>query len=384
MVIANRTVEHARRIATALGAYAISLDEVPRHLAEADIVISSTGSREPVISLEHTRAAVRRRRRRPMFMADLAVPHDIDRDVGNLPDVYLYSVDDLADVIEEGRQRRVAAAGVAEGIIDQQVAEFMAWMRGRRVSSIIVQVRESAAATREEVLAKARRRLQGGGAAGRSHRIRRSHSHQQTAPCSEHRHPRSGGERSPGHRRGGEDALRYRGGGRGPGPGFRAGPGSRAMNPSLIDKLEGLRERYAEVGALLAEPEIASDPARLRSLAKEHAELSAIVECFVSYNAAVESIDEAREIRAGPDQDLRALAQEEIDAAEIRRTGLENELKVLLLPADPADAGNVYLEIRAGTGGDEAALFAGNLLRMYLRYGELRGWRCEIVSEEPG
>ena len=162
MVIANRTLEHARRIATALGAYAIALDEVSLHLAEADIVISSTGSREPVISFEQTRAAVGRRRRRPMYMADLAVPHDIDRDAGNLPDVYLYSVDDLADVIEEGRQRRVAAAGVAEGIIDQQVAEFMAWMRGRRVSSIIVQVRESAAVAREEVLEKARRRLQGG------------------------------------------------------------------------------------------------------------------------------------------------------------------------------------------------------------------------------
>ena len=162
MVIANRTLEHARRIATALGAYAISLDEVPLHLAEADIVISSTGAREPVISFEQTRAAVRRRRRRPIFMVDLAVPHDIDRDIGTLPDVYLYSVDDLADVIEEGRQRRVAAAGVAEGIIDQQVADFMAWMRGRRVSSIIVQVRESATAAREDVLAKARRRLQGG------------------------------------------------------------------------------------------------------------------------------------------------------------------------------------------------------------------------------
>ena len=162
MVIANRTPEHARRIATALGAYAIALDEVPLHLAEADIVISSTGSREPVISSEQVRAAVGRRRRRPMFMADLAVPHDIDRDAGDLPDVYLYSVDDLADVIEEGRQRRVAAAGVAEGIIDQQVAEFMAWMRGRRVSSVIVQVRESAAAAREEVLGKARRRMRGG------------------------------------------------------------------------------------------------------------------------------------------------------------------------------------------------------------------------------
>ena len=162
MVIANRTLEHARRIATALGAYAISLDEVPLHLAEADIVISSTGSREPVITFEQTRAAVGRRRRRPMFMADLAVPHDIDRDAGDLPDVYLYSVDDLADVIEEGRQRRVAAAGVAEGIIDQQVAEFMAWMRGRRVASVIVRVRESAAGAREEVLEKARRRLRSG------------------------------------------------------------------------------------------------------------------------------------------------------------------------------------------------------------------------------
>ena len=162
MVIANRTVEHARRIATALGAYAISLDEVPIHLAEADIVISSTGSREPIISAAQTRDAVRRRRRRPMFMADLAVPHDIDRDAGELPDVYLYTVDDLADVIEEGRQRRAAAAGVAEGIIDQQVAEFMAWMRGRRVSSIIVNVRASAAAARDEVLLKARRRLRSG------------------------------------------------------------------------------------------------------------------------------------------------------------------------------------------------------------------------------
>ena len=162
MVIANRTLEHARRISTALGAYAISLDEVPLHLGEADIVISSTGAREPIITFEQTRAAVRRRRRRPMFMADLAVPHDIDRDAGDLPDVYLYTVDDLADVIEEGRQRRVAAAGVAEGIIDQQVGEFMAWMRGRRVSSLIVRVRESAAAAKDDVLDKARRRLESG------------------------------------------------------------------------------------------------------------------------------------------------------------------------------------------------------------------------------
>ena len=81
---------------------------------------------------------------------------------------------------------------------------------------------------------------------------------------------------------------------------------------------------------------------------------------------------------------MRALAQEEIDAAQIRRSSLESELKVLLLPVDPADAGNVYVEIRAGTGGDEAALFAGDLLRMYLRYGEHRGWKTGIVSESHG
>ena len=165
MVVANRTLENARRIATALGGYAISLEEVPLHLAEADIVISSTGSRDPVISFEHIRDAVRQRRRRPMFMADLAVPHDIDRAAGSLPDVYLYTVDDLGDVIEEGRQRRIEAAGVAEGIIDRQVSEFMAWMRGRHASSVIVQVRTSADAARDEVLAKARLRLRRGDAA---------------------------------------------------------------------------------------------------------------------------------------------------------------------------------------------------------------------------
>ena len=111
-----------------------------------------------------------------------------------------------------------------------------------------------------------------------------------------------------------------------------------------MEKLEGLRERYAEVGALLAEPEVATDPSRLRSLAKEHAELSPIVECFVQYHTTMDSIEEAREILASPDPDMRVLAQEEIDSAEGRRTSLESELKVLQLPADPADSGNVYLE----------------------------------------
>ena len=111
------------------------------------------------------------------------------------------------------------------------------------------------------------------------------------------------------------------------------------MNPTLIDKLEGLHERYVEVGALLSEPEVASDPSRLRSLAREHAELSPIVECFVRYNSTIGSIEDAREFLAGTDPDMRALAQEEIEAAEMQRASLEGELKILLLPVDPADAG---------------------------------------------
>ena len=156
------------------------------------------------------------------------------------------------------------------------------------------------------------------------------------------------------------------------------------MNPSLTHKLEGLRERLDEVGALLSEPGVASDPSRFRSLAREHAELRPVVECFARYNETVGSIEDAREFLSGPDADMRALAQEELEAAQTRRARLEDELKILLLPSDPADAGNVYLEIRAGTGGDEAALFAGDLLRMYLRYGELAGWTSGIVSESPG
>ena len=210
MVVANRTLENARRIATALGGYAISLEEVPLHLAEADIVISSTGSRDPVISFEHIRDAVRQRRRRPMFMADLAVPHDIDRAAGSLPDVYLYTVDDLGDVIEEGRQRRIEAAGVAEGIIDRQVSEFMAWMRGRHASSVIVQVRTSADAARDEVLAKARLRLRRGDAADEVVEYVARTLTNKLLHAAEHGHSRSGRAQPPGNCRGGQDSVRGR------------------------------------------------------------------------------------------------------------------------------------------------------------------------------
>lgn len=156
------------------------------------------------------------------------------------------------------------------------------------------------------------------------------------------------------------------------------------MNPSLTRKLEGLHDRFKEVGILLADPETIADIDRLRSLAQEHAELSKVARCFEKYNHIVGSIDEAQGVLDSPDKELHPLAHEEIETATLQRDRLEHEIKLLLIPTDPGDDGNAWVEIRAGTGGDEAALFAGDLFRMYLRYAASRHWQTEIAGESPG
>ena len=162
MVIANRTLESAHRLASEFGGYAIELAEIPVHLAEADIVIASTGSPDAILHAEDVRRAMKSRRRRPVFMVDIAVPRDIDPEVGTLPDVYLYTVDDLHEVIEENRNSRRDAARQAEEIIDQHVGRFMGWLGTREVLATINGVRGSAEASRDEVLERARRRLAAG------------------------------------------------------------------------------------------------------------------------------------------------------------------------------------------------------------------------------
>ena len=156
------------------------------------------------------------------------------------------------------------------------------------------------------------------------------------------------------------------------------------MNPSMLAKLEQLASRHEEVGALLAEPGTTGDSDRFRALSIEYAQLEPVARGFQTYRQVLDDLDAARELSRDSDPGLRALAQDELVAAEARRAEQERALQCLLLPRDPHDAGNVFLEIRAGTGGDEAALFAGDLLRMYGRYAELRGWRWEVLSESPG
>ncbi|MDX1431866.1 MAG: peptide chain release factor 1 [Gammaproteobacteria bacterium] len=156
------------------------------------------------------------------------------------------------------------------------------------------------------------------------------------------------------------------------------------MNPSTLEKLEGLSDRLEELSSLLADAEIIADQQRFRGFAKEHSELTPIVDAYQQYNKVLGDIESARELLADADPDMKALAQEELDKAEARRVVLERDLETLLIPKDPSDNSNIFVEIRAGTGGDEAALFAGDLFRMYSRYAELRGWKIEVMSESPG
>ncbi len=155
---------------------------------------------------------------------------------------------------------------------------------------------------------------------------------------------------------------------------------TKIMKDSLLGKFEKLADRLEEVDALLSDPQVIGNSNHFRELSRERAELFPVVDCFGRYQKNEEIIEYSRDLLNEGDADLRTLAQDEFQAAQQEHERLERELQLLLLPKDPNDNSNTYLEIRAGTGGTEAALFAGNLLRMYLRYADRRGWKTEVVS----
>jgi peptide chain release factor 1 len=152
----------------------------------------------------------------------------------------------------------------------------------------------------------------------------------------------------------------------------------------VIDKLENSRKRYEELQGLISDPEVIRDQNRYRELRQEHASLAALVEEFARYRAVEAEIASNRELAdAGGDKELADMAREELAALEERRSGSEKRLKELLVPRDPLDDKNVIVEIRAGTGGDEAALFAADLFRMYSYYADSQKWKMEIMSSSP-
>ena len=156
------------------------------------------------------------------------------------------------------------------------------------------------------------------------------------------------------------------------------------MKQSLVDKLNGLNERYQELQALLSEPDIIANQTQFRSFSQEYSELEPVVQAFSRWQDNQNDQTEAKAMLQEDDAEMKALAQESYDQALSEQQGLEDELTVLMLPKDPNDAKNVFLEVRAGTGGDEAAIFSGDLFRMYSKYAEKQGWRVEVVSTSDG
>jgi len=156
------------------------------------------------------------------------------------------------------------------------------------------------------------------------------------------------------------------------------------VKESIRFKLESVSDRFEEIAGLLSDPDVISDQNQFRNLSKEYARVEPVVKLFNEYEALVSDIAEAKEMADDPDIEIREMGQEELKGLTERQDILLLKLQQSLIPPDPHDDANVYLEIRAGTGGDEAAIFAGDLFRMYSRYAEIAGWSIEVINAREG
>lgn len=156
------------------------------------------------------------------------------------------------------------------------------------------------------------------------------------------------------------------------------------MKQSMRDRLDGIRDRFDELEGLLGDPEVIADQPRFRDLSKEYAELEEVAGSYRRYLEVAGNMDGAEAMRSDADPEIRAMADDEVAAAGAELAALEREIQRLLLPKDADDRCNAFLEIRAGTGGDEAAIFSGDLFRMYSRYSDASKWNLSVISERPG
>ena len=156
------------------------------------------------------------------------------------------------------------------------------------------------------------------------------------------------------------------------------------MKQSIVEKLQRLVARQEKIGSMLSDPEVIADQDKFRDLSREYSRLEPVAKLFTSYQKAEAELGAAREMLDDSDAEIRKLGEEEAVAVEAQLVELELEVKKHLIPQDPHDDSNIFLEIRAGTGGDEAALFAGDLFRMYMRYAEQQNWKTEVLSQHEG
>lgn len=152
----------------------------------------------------------------------------------------------------------------------------------------------------------------------------------------------------------------------------------------MLDKLEAIKAKFDDIGIALTNPEVVNDNKRFSQLSKEYRSLEKIVLAYEQYKRMLSDVEFNREALMGDDEELRELAKAETDDLDLRKEALEKQIRNMLIPKDPQDEKNAILEIRAGTGGDEASLFAGDLLRMYIRYCEAKGWKTALLSESEG
>ncbi len=151
----------------------------------------------------------------------------------------------------------------------------------------------------------------------------------------------------------------------------------------MFEKLSEVENRYEELERLLTDPRVLANPKEMQKLSRERAEISKLVATYRAYKKVEEDVQESQQLLAESDEEMRELAKEELQILRERQAALEKEIKILLLPKDPRDEKNIFLEIRAGTGGEEAALFAADLFRMYAKYAEINRWRVEVMSQNP-
>ena len=156
------------------------------------------------------------------------------------------------------------------------------------------------------------------------------------------------------------------------------------LSPSILAKLSAITDRFDELSRLLSDPDVMADREQFAASSKEYAELEPVTAGFTAWRELTDELEQARALQDDADPEMRALADDEASRLTEALATQEQTLLHLLLPKDPNDSANVYLEIRAGTGGDEAAIFSGDLFRMYTKFAESKGWRIEIVNERPG